>query len=238
MTITIDEITKTFDTSSALNGVSLDIADGSFVALLGPSGSGKTTLLRIIAGLETADSGHILFHGEDVTDRSVQDRRIGFVFQHYALFRHMTVAENIAFGLTVMKGRARPKKAVIAARVQELLDLVQLPDLGKRFPSQLSGGQRQRVALARALARDPDILLLDEPFGALDAKVRRELRVALREIHDRVGLTSIFVTHDREEAFALADKVAILSNGRIEQYDTPQQVEQNPATPFVVDFVI
>ena len=238
MTITIDAITKTFDTSSALNGVSLEIADGSFVALLGPSGSGKTTLLRIIAGLETADSGHILFGGEDVTDRSVQDRKIGFVFQHYALFRHMTVAENIAFGLTVMKGRARPKKAAIQARVQELLDLVQLPDLGKRFPSQLLGGQRQRVALARALAREPDILLLDEPFGALDAKVRRELRVALREIHDRVGLTSIFVTHDREEAFALADKVAILSNGRIEQYDTPQQVEENPATPFVMDFVI
>ncbi|MDH7640345.1 sulfate/molybdate ABC transporter ATP-binding protein [Sphingomonas oryzagri] len=238
MTITIDAITKTFDTSSALNGVSLEIEDGSFVALLGPSGSGKTTLLRIIAGLETADSGHILFHGEDVTDRSVQDRKIGFVFQHYALFRHMTVAENIAFGLTVMKGKARPKKAAIAARVQELLDLVQLPDLGKRFPSQLSGGQRQRVALARALAREPDILLLDEPFGALDAKVRRELRVALREIHDRVGLTSIFVTHDREEAFALADKVAILSNGKIEQYDTPKQVEENPATPFVHDFVI
>ncbi|WP_454885977.1 sulfate/molybdate ABC transporter ATP-binding protein [Sphingomonas oryzagri] len=238
MTISIDQITKTFDTSSALNGVSLEIADGTFVALLGPSGSGKTTLLRIIAGLETADAGHILFRGEDVTDRSVQDRRIGFVFQHYALFRHMTVAENVAFGLTVMKGKARPKKAAIAARVQELLDLVQLPDLGKRFPSQLSGGQRQRVALARALAREPDILLLDEPFGALDAKVRRELRVALREIHDRVGLTSIFVTHDREEAFALADKVAILSNGRIEQYDTPRQVEENPATPFVHDFVI
>ncbi len=238
MTITIDQIVKTFGTSSALNGVSLEITDGSFVALLGPSGSGKTTLLRIIAGLETADSGHILFQGEDVTDRSVQDRRIGFVFQHYALFRHMTVAENIGFGLTVMKRGQRPKKAAIQARVQELLDLVQLPDLGKRFPSQLSGGQRQRVALARALAREPEILLLDEPFGALDAKVRRELRVALREIHDRVGLTSIFVTHDREEAFALADKVAILSNGRIEQYDTPKQVEEHPATPFVHDFVI
>jgi sulfate/thiosulfate transport system ATP-binding protein len=238
MTITIDAITKTFDTSSALNGVSLEIADGSFVALLGPSGSGKTTLLRIIAGLETADTGRILFGGEDVTDRSVQDRKIGFVFQHYALFRHMTVAENIAFGLTVMKRGQRPKKAAIADRVQELLDLVRLPELGKRFPSQLSGGQRQRVALARALAREPDILLLDEPFGALDAKVRRELRVALREIHDRVGLTSIFVTHDREEAFALADKVAILSAGRIEQYDTPQQVEAHPASPFVEDFVI
>ncbi|WBO22421.1 sulfate/molybdate ABC transporter ATP-binding protein [Sphingomonas abietis] len=238
MTITIDAITKTFDTSSALKGVSLEVADGAFVALLGPSGSGKTTLLRIIAGLETADSGRILFGGEDVTDRAVQDRRIGFVFQHYALFRHMTVAQNIAFGLTVMKRGQRPKAAQIAARVQELLDLVQLPDLGGRFPSQLSGGQRQRVALARALARDPAILLLDEPFGALDAKVRRELRGALREIHDRVGLTSIFVTHDREEAFALADKVAILSSGRIEQYDTPADVEKAPASDFVRDFVI
>ena len=238
MTITIDTIIKTFGTSSALNGVSLEIADGSFVALLGPSGSGKTTLLRIIAGLETADDGHILFGGEDVTDRTVQDRKIGFVFQHYALFRHMTVAQNIAFGLTVMKRGQRPKKPAIAARVQELLDLVQLPDLGGRFPSQLSGGQRQRVALARALARDPDILLLDEPFGALDAKVRRELRGALREIHDRVGLTSIFVTHDREEAFALADKVAILSNGKIEQYDTPKTIEERPASQFVHDFVI
>ncbi len=238
MTITIDDVIKTFGTSSALNGVSLEIADGSFVALLGPSGSGKTTLLRIIAGLETADSGRILFGGEDVTDRPVQDRRIGFVFQHYALFRHMTVAQNIAFGLTVMKRGVRPKKAAIAARVQELLDLVQLPDLGGRFPSQLSGGQRQRVALARALARDPAILLLDEPFGALDTKVRRELRGALREIHNRVGLTSIFVTHDREEAFALADKVAILSNGRIEQYDAPKTIEAHPASQFVQDFVI
>ena len=237
MTITIDAVTKTFDTSSALNGVSLEIDDGSFVALLGPSGSGKTTLLRIIAGLETADAGRILFGGDDVTERSVQDRRIGFVFQHYALFRHMTVAQNIAFGLTVMKRGARPGKAAIQARVQELLDLVQLPSLGGRFPSQLSGGQRQRVALARALARDPAILLLDEPFGALDAKVRRELRVALRAIHDRVGLTSIFVTHDREEAFALADKVAILSDGLIEQYDTPQGIEERPATPFVQAFV-
>jgi sulfate transport system ATP-binding protein len=238
MTITIDTLVKTFGTSSALNGVSLDIADRQFVALLGPSGSGKTTLLRIIAGLETADSGHVLFGGEDVTERPVQDRHIGFVFQHYALFRHMTVAQNIAFGLTVMKRRQRPKKAAITARVEELLALVQLPELGGRFPSQLSGGQRQRVALARALAREPQILLLDEPFGALDAKVRRELRVALREIHDRVGLTSIFVTHDREEAFALADKVAILSNGKIEQFDAPGAIEQAPASEFVRDFVI
>ena len=238
MTITIDNLVKTFGTASALNGVSLDIADGSFVALLGPSGSGKTTLLRIIAGLETADSGHVLFGGEDVTDRPVQRRNIGFVFQHYALFRHMTVAQNIAFGLTVMKRRDRPTKAAIAARVEELLALVQLPGLGGRFPSQLSGGKRQRVALARALAREPAILLLDEPFGALDTKVRRELRGALREIHDRVGLTSIFVTHDREEAFALADTVAILSAGKIEQFAAPREIEQAPASDFVRDFVI
>jgi sulfate transport system ATP-binding protein len=238
MTITIDNLVKTFGTASALNGVSLEIPDKAFVALLGPSGSGKTTLLRIIAGLETADSGHVLFGGEDVTDRPVQRRNIGFVFQHYALFRHMTVAQNIAFGLTVMKRRDRPSKQAIAARVDELLGLVRLPGLGGRFPSQLSGGQRQRVALARALAREPAILLLDEPFGALDTKVRRELRGALREIHDRVGLTSIFVTHDREEAFALADTVAILSNGKIEQFAAPREIEQAPASEFVRDFVI
>lgn len=237
MTITADTITKTFGTSSALNGVSLAVEDGAFVALLGPSGSGKTTLLRIIAGLEVPDSGRILFGGEDVTNRPVQARGIGFVFQHYALFRHMTVAQNIAFGLTVMKGRERPAKAAIAARVEELLHLVRLPDLGRRYPAQLSGGQRQRVALARALAREPRILLLDEPFGALDAKVRRELRAALREIHDRVGLTSLFVTHDREEAFALADRVAILANGRIEQYATPAEIEAAPASDFVREFV-
>jgi sulfate transport system ATP-binding protein len=237
MTITIEDIAKTFETSSALNGVSLAIEDKAFVALLGPSGSGKTTLLRIIAGLETADAGRILFGGEDVTERPVQDRGIGFVFQHYALFRHMTVAQNIGFGLTVMKRGQRPAKAAIAARVEELLGLVQLPGLGGRYPAQLSGGQRQRVALARALARDPSILLLDEPFGALDAKVRRELRDALREIHDRVGLTSIFVTHDREEAFALADRVAILSGGQIEQYGTPAEIEAAPASDFVREFV-
>ena len=237
MTITVDAIVKTFGTSSALNGVDLVVEDRSFVALLGPSGSGKTTLLRIIAGLEAADSGRVLFGGEDVTDKPVQDRRIGFVFQHYALFRHMTVAQNIAFGLTVMKRAQRPNRPAIDARVDELLRLVQLPGLEKRYPAQLSGGQRQRVALARALARDPGILLLDEPFGALDAKVRRELRGALREIHDRVGLTSIFVTHDREEAFALADKVAILSGGRIEQYAAPAEIEAAPASPFVREFV-
>ncbi|WP_419826800.1 sulfate/molybdate ABC transporter ATP-binding protein [Sphingomonas sp.] len=237
MGITAENVVKTFGTSSALNGVSLSVEDRAFLALLGPSGSGKTTLLRIIAGLETADSGRIRFDGEDVTARPVQDRGIGFVFQHYALFRHMTVADNIAFGLTVMKRRERPRKDAIRARVDELLGLVRLPGLGKRYPAQLSGGQRQRVALARALAREPRILLLDEPFGALDAKVRRELRAALREIHDRVGITSIFVTHDREEAFALADKVAILSDGRIEQYATPAEIEANPASDFVREFL-
>ena len=235
--IAVDDVHKTFDTHSALRGVSLEIADNDFVALLGPSGSGKTTLLRIVAGLEAADAGHIRFHDEDVTDRKVQDRGIGFVFQQYALFRHMTVAQNIAFGLKVMKWGRRPDAKAIQARVGELLDLVRLPGLEKRYPAQLSGGQRQRVALARALARQPDILLLDEPFGALDAKVRRELRGALREIHDRVGLTSIFVTHDREEAFALADKVAILNDGRIEQYAPPAEIEAHPASDFVRAFI-
>ena len=237
MTITIDNVAKTFQAHSALNGVSMEVSDGAFVALLGPSGSGKTTLLRIIAGLESADAGHILFGGADVTDRPVQNRGIGFVFQQYALFRHMTVAQNIAFGLNVMKRSQRPSKAEIRARVEELLALVQLPGLGERYPAQLSGGQRQRIALARALARDPKILLLDEPFGALDAKVRRELRGALREIHDRVGLTSIFVTHDREEAFALADQVAILNGGKIEQYAPPKDIEAAPATDFIREFI-
>lgn len=237
MTISVENVVKTFDTHSALNGVNLEVADGAFVALLGPSGSGKTTLLRIIAGLAAADDGRICFHGKDVTHRPVQKRGIGFVFQQYALFRHMTVAQNIAFGLTVMKGKVRPDKPAITHRVAELLDLVRLPGLEKRYPAQLSGGQRQRVALARAIACDPLILLLDEPFGALDAKVRRELRVALREIHDRIKLTSIFVTHDREEAFALADMVAILNDGRIEQYDTPTAIEQCPASGFVREFI-
>ena len=237
MTITVRNIIKGFGTYPALKDVSLSIDDGAFVALLGPSGSGKTTLLRIIAGLETAEGGRILFGGEDVTDRPPQARGIGFVFQNYALFRHMTVAKNIAFGLEVMKRAQRPAKADIAARVEELLQLVQLPGYGDRFPSQLSGGQRQRVALARALARDPQILLLDEPFGALDAKVRRELREALRAIHSRVGLTSILVTHDYEEAFALADKVAILGAGKIEQYDAPATIRAHPASAFVREFL-
>ena len=237
MTISVEHVVKGFGNYPALNDVSIEIADGSFTALLGPSGSGKTTLLRIIAGLETADAGRICFGAEDVTERAPQDRGIGFVFQNYALFRHMTVAKNIAFGLNVMKRNSRPVKAAIGDRVEELLALVKLPGLGGRYPAQLSGGQRQRVALARALARNPRILLLDEPFGALDAKVRVELRTALREIHDRVGITSIFVTHDYHEAFSLADRVAILGHGRIEQYDTPETVQQRPATEFVREFL-
>jgi len=237
MTITIDNVARRFGNFPALNGVSIDLPEGEFVALLGPSGSGKTTLLRIIAGLEHADRGTISFGGEDVTYRPVQERGIGFVFQQYALFRHMTVAKNIAFGLDVLPRKDRPSKADIAARVTELLELVQLPGLEDRYPSQLSGGQRQRVALARALARNPKILLLDEPFGALDAKVRRELRGALRSIHDNLGITSIFVTHDREEAFALADRVAILNLGRIEQFAPPADIERAPANAFVRDFI-
>jgi len=237
MTIEVATVSKNFDGHSALKELSLDIPDGTFVALLGPSGSGKTTLLRIIAGLAYADGGEILFDRENVTNVPVQQRNIGFVFQNYALFRHMTVAENIAFGLNVMKRRDRLSKADRLARVEELLSLVRLEGLGQRYPAQLSGGQRQRVALARALARKPRFLLLDEPFGALDAKVRQELRGALRTIHDRLGLTSIFVTHDREEAFALAARIAILKNGRIEQYGAPDDISAAPATEFVRDFL-
>jgi len=237
MTIEVRTVSKTFDGHSALRQLSLEIPDGTFVALLGPSGSGKTTLLRIIAGLAYADNGAILFDGDDVTSIPVQQRNIGFVFQNYALFRHMTVAENITFGLDVMKRRVRPRKQDRLARVEELLSLVRLEGLGQRYPTQLSGGQRQRVALARALARKPRFLLLDEPFGALDAKVRQELRSALRAIHDQLGLTSIFVTHDREEAFALADRIAILNNGQIEQFDSPDAINAAPATDFVRDFL-
>jgi sulfate transport system ATP-binding protein len=237
MSIRIDHVSKSFSAYPALNGVSLTIDHGEFVALLGPSGSGKTTLLRILAGLETAEAGTVRFGDRDVTNDKPASRGIGFVFQHYALFGHMTVAKNIAFGLEVMKRRARPAAPAIRRRVDELLELVQLPGLGDRYPSQLSGGQRQRVALARALARNPRILLLDEPFGALDAKVRRELRVALRQIHDELGLTSIFVTHDQEEAFALADRVALLNAGRIEQFASPQEVQAEPASDFVCNFL-
>jgi sulfate transport system ATP-binding protein len=237
MSIRIDHVSKSFSAYPALNDVSLTINDGEFVALLGPSGSGKTTLLRILAGLETAEAGTVRFGKRDVTNDKPASRGIGFVFQHYALFGHMTVAKNIAFGLEVMKRRARPGARAIGRRVEELLELVQLPGLGDRYPSQLSGGQRQRVALARALARNPRILLLDEPFGALDAKVRRELRVALRQIHDELGLTSIFVTHDQEEAFALADRVALLNAGQIEQFASPQEVQEAPASAFVTSFL-
>jgi sulfate transport system ATP-binding protein len=237
MTISIANVSKRFSAYPALDQVSLEIADGEFVALLGPSGSGKTTLLRILAGLETPEAGRIRFGKRDVTDAKPASRGIGFVFQHYALFGHMTVARNIAFGLDVMGPSARPSRAAIQARVEQLLDLVQLPGLGHRYPSQLSGGQRQRVALARALARDPKILLLDEPFGALDAKVRRELREALRTIHAELGITSIFVTHDHEEAFLLADRVALLNHGRIEQFAPPGEIAAAPASEFVRAFL-
>jgi sulfate transport system ATP-binding protein len=237
MSIQVEHVSKSFSAYPALNDVSLTMRDREFVALLGPSGSGKTTLLRILAGLEVAETGKVWFGKRDVTGDKPASRGIGFVFQHYALFAHMTVADNIAFGLDVMPRGSRPSKRDIRRRVDQLLELVQLPDLGKRYPSQLSGGQRQRVALARALARQPRILLLDEPFGALDAKVRRELRGALREIHDGLGLTSIFVTHDQEEAFALADRVALLNQGRIEQFATPAEIQSQPASDFVRAFV-
>ncbi len=237
MSIRIEGVSKSFSAYPALEQVSVTIRDGEFVALLGPSGSGKTTLLRILAGLEVPEEGRVWFGESDVTNDKPASRGIGFVFQHYALFGHMTVAQNIAFGLDVMPSGIRPARKAIKERVEELLALVQLPGLGPRYPSQLSGGQRQRVALARALARNPRILLLDEPFGALDAKVRRELRDALRAIHDELGLTSIFVTHDHEEAFTLADRVAVLNRGKVEQFDTPQQVGSSPSTDFVRAFL-
>ena len=235
--ITVEGVQRRFGRFPALAGVDLDIRSGEFLALLGPSGSGKTTLLRILAGLDFADDGHVLFDGEDVSALPIARRRVGFVFQHYALFRHMTVADNVAFGLTVRKRRDRPAKAEISRRVDELLELVQLGSLGGRYPAQLSGGQRQRVALARALAVEPRILLLDEPFGALDAKVRKDLRRWLRELHDRVGLTSVFVTHDQEEALELADRVVVVNQGRIEQVATPDLLYADPASAFVFDFV-
>jgi sulfate transport system ATP-binding protein len=235
--VTVDRLSKRFGTFPAIDGVSLSIDSGELVALLGPSGSGKTTLLRIVAGLEQADSGRVLFEGEDATSLSLRDRRIGFVFQNYALFRHMSVGENIAFGLKARPRRDRPSDPEIRRRVGELLDLVQLAGLDRRFPSQLSGGQRQRVALARALAIEPRVLLLDEPFGALDAKVRKDLRRWLRELHDRTGHTTLFVTHDQDEALELADRVAILHQGRLEQIGTPDEVYDHPATPFVCEFL-
>jgi len=237
MSIEIRNISKHFGNFQALNDVSLDIASGELVALLGPSGCGKTTLLRIIAGLETADQGSILFSGEDTTDVHVRERQVGFVFQHYALFRHMTVFENVAFGLRVKPRGLRPGDAEIKKKVHELLGLVQLDWLADRFPSQLSGGQRQRIALARALAVEPKVLLLDEPFGALDAKVRKELRRWLRRLHDDLHVTSIFVTHDQEEALEVADRVVLMNQGKVEQIGSPQQVWDHPASPFVYGFL-
>ncbi len=237
MHIEIDEIAKDFGTTTALHPVSLAIPSGALVALLGPSGSGKTTLLRIFGGLEFPPSGRVLFDGTDATGLSVQERRAGFVFQSYALFRHMTVFENIAYGLRARPRKTRPAAAEITRRVSDLLALIQLPDIATRYPSQLSGGQRQRVALARALAIEPRMLLLDEPFGALDAKVRKELRHHLREIHDRTGLTTVFVTHDQEEAMELADRVVVMSMGRIEQTGTPAEIRSHPATGFVRAFI-
>lgn len=233
MSITVRHVSKRFGTFTALNDVNVEVPTGSLLALLGPSGSGKTTLLRIIAGLETPDTGIILHHDEDVTERSPKERNVGFVFQHYALFRHMTVFENVAFGMRV---RNKPRDEV-TARVHELLHLVRLEGLEKRLPSQLSGGQRQRVALARALAVQPRVLLLDEPFGALDAKVRAELRQWLRRLHEEIHLTTVFVTHDQEEAFEVADRVVVMHNGRVEQEGTPQQVFDHPENPFVMDFL-
>jgi sulfate transport system ATP-binding protein len=237
MNIDVQGISKTFGQFRALDDVTLRILSGELVALLGPSGSGKTTLLRIIAGLEVADDGQVLFDGQNATDQHVRDRRVGFVFQHYALFRHMTVFENVAFGLRVQPKNRRPSEMLIRERVHTLLSLVQLEWLENRYPSQLSGGQRQRVALARALAVEPRVLLLDEPFGALDARVRQELRRWLRRFHDDLHITSVFVTHDQEEALEVADRVVVMNRGRIEQIGTPDQVYDHPATPFVYRFL-
>ena len=237
MAIQVSGITKRFGSFLALDTVDLDVRAGELLALLGPSGSGKTTLLRIMAGLEHPDSGSLTLHGEEVLGRKPRDRQVGFVFQHYALFRHMTVFENVAFGLKVRPRGERFGSAEIRRRVLELLDLVQLAPFAERYPSQLSGGQRQRVALARALAIEPKVLLLDEPFGALDAQVRKELRRWLRKLHDDIHITSVFVTHDQEEALELADRVVVMSQGRIEQIGNPAEVYDYPATPFVYEFL-
>jgi sulfate/thiosulfate transport system ATP-binding protein len=231
--IVVENVSKEFGNFKAVDEVSLEVKSGSLVALLGPSGSGKSTLLRLIAGLELPDSGKILLTGKDATYQSVQQRKIGFVFQHYALFKHMTVRQNIAFGLEIRKAT----KGKIKERVEELLDLVQLSGLGNRYPSQLSGGQRQRVALARALAVEPEVLLLDEPFGALDAKVRKDLRAWLRRLHDEVHVTTVFVTHDQEEAMEVSDEVVVMNKGRVEQIGTPAEIYDHPATAFVMSFI-
>ncbi|WP_406697717.1 sulfate/molybdate ABC transporter ATP-binding protein [Singulisphaera sp. Ch08] len=235
MAIAVRNLSKRFEKYQAVRDVSFEVPAGELVALLGPSGSGKSTILRIIAGLEPADSGDVEITGEDANNLSTQQRGVGFVFQHYALFRHMTIRQNVAFGLQVQK--PRPRAGEIKARVEELLELVQLLGHADRYPSQLSGGQRQRVALARALATRPKVLLLDEPFGALDAKVREELRTWLRRLHDEVHVTSLFVTHDQQEAFEVADQVIVLNKGRVEQMGPPQELYEHPATPFVTEFL-
>jgi len=235
--IVIEDLTKRFGPTIVLDQVKLEIREGEFLGLLGPSGSGKTTLLRVLAGLEWPDEGQVLFDGNDALALALEDRSVGFVFQHYALFPHMRVFDNIAFGLQVLPRRSRPNKAEIANRVCRLLELVQLEELADRFPMQLSGGQRQRVALARTLAVEPKLLLLDEPFGALDAKIRVELRRWLRQLHDAMGITTVFVTHDQHEALDLADRVALMNQGRIEQVGTPNQIYEQPKTSFVYDFL-
>jgi sulfate transport system ATP-binding protein len=237
MSIQVSQISKRFGGFIALDNVSLDFPTGQLVALLGPSGCGKTTLLRIIAGLEHADSGKVLLEGEDASGTNVRERQVGFVFQHYALFRHMSVFDNVAFGMRMKPGRQRQSETQIREKVRKLLELVQLEWLADRFPSQLSGGQRQRIALARALAVEPRVLLLDEPFGALDAKVRKELRRWLRKLHDELHITSIFVTHDQEEALEVADQVVLMNGGHIEQIGAPEEVWHHPATPFVYGFL-
>ena len=237
MSIEVRNLTKRFGAVTVCNNLNLDIPSGELVALLGPSGSGKTSLLRIIAGLEQPDSGSVLFNGQDATDVSARERRVGFVFQHYALFGHMTIFENVAFGLRVRPKATRPSEHAIRAKVTELLKLVQLDWIADRYPHQLSGGQRQRIALARALAVEPEVLLLDEPFGALDAKVRKDLRRWLRRLHDEMHITSVFVTHDQEEAMEVADRIVVMNNGQIEQDGPPDQVYDHPATPFVLQFL-
>jgi sulfate transport system ATP-binding protein len=233
MAIIVENVSKQFDSFTALDQVSLEIKNGALVALLGPSGSGKSTLLRTIAGLEVPDSGRIWLANEDATNKTVEERNIGFVFQHYALFKHMTIRQNIGFGLEIRK---IPKKA-IQSRVNDLMELIQLQGLGERYPNQLSGGQRQRVALARALAVEPEVLLLDEPFGALDAKVRKDLRDWLRKLHDEVNVTTVFVTHDQEEAMEVADEIVVMNKGKIEQIGSPAEIYDHPATPFVMSFI-
>jgi sulfate transport system ATP-binding protein len=237
MSIEVRNLHKAFGQTVVCDHLNLTIPSGELVALLGPSGSGKTSLLRIMAGLEVPDEGEVLFHGEDTTATDVRERNVGFVFQHYALFNHLTIFENVAFGLRVRPKASRPSDADIKAKVMQLLKLVQLDWLADRYPHQLSGGQRQRIALARALAVEPQVLLLDEPFGALDAKVRKELRQWLRRLHDELHITSIFVTHDQEEALEVADRIVLMNHGKVEQIGSPQQVIETPATSFVADFL-